>query len=269
MVHDAKGLTFFLEIRERRIAGIVRNIQAWAERPIEFSQDPYGTPLYSIEETKRAYCRRFIDLSETAHKLIEQDRQIGASILGRSVIETVAIAVFFVYEISRLLRGRNKENFHAKIERFIVGSSVEGASRKPVHIANALRHLQKLDAAYMSYLWNKHPRVHEIVSKSLTSHERDINVKDAIAMVSVVRNYDFLSDFVHPNSGGAFFMYGQPENEGTEQSLVREQLVNFTKSATWHGHHMLRALNETVDQADEYFRLFGSNERPFDGSSKE
>ena len=257
MKSDAKTLTFFLELRERRIAGISQEIQAWADRPIEFSLDPYGTPLYSIEETKRAYCRRFVDLSETARRLLEQDKQIAASILGRAAIETVAMAAFFVHEISRLVRAGNKEHFQAKVERFVVGSSAEGTNRKPIHVADALRFLQTLDEAYIDHLWKQHPTVQELVSRMLAPRPIDINAEGVIATVSVMRNYDFLSDFAHPNAPGAFFMYGQPENEGSGQALVRERLVSLTKSATWQGHHMLKALNESVAQADEYFRSFG------------
>ena len=246
------------ELREHRIGQIVEDIQTWADRPIEFSRDPTGSDLYSIEETKRTYCRRFLDLSETAHQLLTEDKHVAAATLSRSAIETVAMSVFFVHEISRQIRTKNLSNFQARVRRFLVGSSTDNASEKPIHISDALRHLQALDEAEIRHLWNKYPEYHKLTLRAFLPHKNDIRAEGFIAAASVMKNYDFLSDFAHPNGPGTFFIYPQPENEGLEQTLVRDRLANLAKSATWHGRHMLEALNASVDQADEYFRAFGA-----------
>ena len=258
MSTDAPSWTFFVQLRERRLAGIFQEIQEWSHKAIEFSRDPKGTSLYSIEETKRAYCRRFIALAVAARTLLQDDQIIAASIVARAQIETVAMAAFFVHEVSRLIGAGVVESFNAKVERFIVGMSSEETGRKPIHVADALRHLQERDEAYINYLWSRHPTMTATVSAILASKEKSVKAEDVIATVSVTKAYDFLCDFSHPNGLGTFFMFGQPENEDVGQDSVRSRLTSLTKSATWHGHHMLTALNASVDQSDQYFSRFGS-----------
>ena len=253
---DATSLTLFLQLREHRLAEIIQEIQEWSHKPIEFSHDPRDTHLYSIEETKRAYCRRFIKLAFAARKLLEDDQTIAACIVARAQIETVAMAAYFVHEVSRLIRVGDVKRFNAKVKRFIVGTSSGGTGQKRIHVADALRHLQKLDEAYINHLWRRHPTMRILCSEILASREKHVEVTDIIATISVTRNYDVLCEFSHPNGLGTFFMFGQPENEDIGQDLARSQLIGLTESATWHGTHMLKALNASVDQSDQYFSRF-------------
>ncbi len=247
MTKDTASLEFISQIGEHRLAGIFQGIQEWGNRPIEFSRDPQGTHLYSIEETKRAYCRRFIKLALAARTLLEDDQTIAACIVARAQIETVAMATFFIHEVSRLIRTGDIDKFNTKIERFIVGASSEGAMRNRIHVADALRHLQILDEAYINHLWIRHPTMIELYSAILTPQEKSVEAKDVVASVSATRNYNFLCEFAHPNGLGTFFIFGQPENEGNEQAAVHSRLIRHTKSATWQGHHMLESLNASVD----------------------
>ena len=95
-----------------------------------------------------------------------------------------------------------------------------------------------------------------LCSEILASQEKHVEVEDVIATVSVTKNYDVLCEFSHPNGIGTFFMFGQPENEDIGQDLARSRLIGLTKSATWHGTYMLKALNASVDQSDQYFSSF-------------
>ena len=259
MTTDSASLEWFLELREDRIAGIFREIQEWGNRPIEFSQDPRGTNLYSIEETKRAYCRRFIQLAITSDGLLEDGQTIVASIVARAQIETVAMAAYFVHEVSRLIRAGSLKHFNDKIERFIIGSSLEGSKQRPIHVNDALKHLQKLDNEYIRYLWTKHPIMKKLSSEIFSNQDQPVEVEDVMATVSVIKNYDILCEVTHPNGLGTFFLLGQPENDSVAQRQVHSLLTNLTKSATWQGHHMLDALNGTVDHSDNYFDMFKSD----------
>ena len=77
--------------------GVYYEVKDWGALPIRFNADPRGTQLYSIEQTKRSYCRRFIDLADAVSHLLEESRVVAAAILARSQIETVAMATFFVH----------------------------------------------------------------------------------------------------------------------------------------------------------------------------
>lgn len=90
------------ELRSWRLNNVYDEVRHWGARPIEFNSDPRGTQLYSIEEMKRSFCRRFVDLADSASRLLEENRVIGAAILARSQIETVGMATFFVHEVSRM-----------------------------------------------------------------------------------------------------------------------------------------------------------------------
>ena len=262
MTRDPNSLEWFLELREDRLGGIFQNIQEWGNRPIEFSQDPQGTNLYSIEETKRAYCRRFIEFAVASRTLLENEQIIAACTVARAQIETVAMAVFFVHEVSRLIRTGIVENFNAKIERFIIGTSSEESVRKPIHVNDALRYLQELDETYIRHLWTRYPTMKKSLSEIFVSREKSIDAEDVIGTVSVTKNYDLLCEFAHPNSLGTFFVFGQPENENTAQVVLRSRLIGLTKSATWQGHHMLKALKASEDHPDSYFSRFKSSSTP-------
>ena len=251
------SLEYLQRLRDDRIDRIFQDLQEWAKRPIEFSSDPRGTCLYSIEETKRAYCRRFVEFSLAARTLLENHQYNAACIVARAQIETIAMGAFFVHEISRLIRAGAIENFNAKIERFLIGSTSMDTSKRPIHIADALRHLQELDEAYIAKLWNQHPIMKHIVSEILETEYDSSTADSVISAVSVTKNYEFLCDFAHPNGPSTFFFWGQPENETVAHDRLRGRLANLTHSATWQGHHMLQALNTADSQADDYFATFG------------
>ena len=252
------SLKYLQQLQDDRIDRIFQDLQEWGNRPILFSYDPRGTCLYAIEETKRAYCRRFVEFSLAARTLLENQQYNAACIVARAQIETVAMGAFFVHEISRLLHAGAIENFNTKIKRFLMGSSSMSATNKPIHVADALRHLQELDEAYITKLWNRHPIMKKEVSKILETESDSTTADNVISTVSVTKNYDFLCDFAHPNGPSTFFFLGQPENETIAHDKLRGRLASLTNSATWQGHHMLQALNAADSQSDDYFATFAS-----------
>ena len=251
------SLDALLKVRSDRISGIFQGVHRWSNLPIKFSRDPAGTNLYSIEETKRAYCRRFANFASVAGNLVHDRQELAACVIARAQIETVAMASFFVSELSRLIRAGNKEHFNAKVERFIIGSALKGAHQQPIHVNDALRHLKKLDEAYVKDLWIRYPALTQSLSQILLPEKPPVGAEDVVSTVSAIKNYDILSEVAHPNGMGVFFMFGQPEDEGVEQIQVRSLLANVIQAATWQGHHMLTALDAAANQADEYFCKFG------------
>ena len=145
------------ELRSWRLNNVYSEVKEWGDRPIEFKSDPRGTQLFSIEVMKRSFCRRFIDLADSAGRLLEENRVVSAAILARAQIETVGMATLFVDEVSRMTQKGNLEAFERRVAQFLGGPVDGGGVAKRVHVMDAMRHLDKLDHAYVEYLWTKYP----------------------------------------------------------------------------------------------------------------
>ncbi|MEW2914945.1 hypothetical protein [Leisingera sp. JC11] len=253
-----KALEGTEELRSWRLNNVYSEIKEWGQRPIKFTSDPRGSQLFSIEEMKRSFCRRFIDLADSASRLLEEDRVVSAAILARAQIETVGMAAFFVHEVSRMTRKGNLERFEKRVDQFLGGRTEDGEIAKRVHVMDALRHLDKLDHKYMEYLWEKYPAIRAFISALEEVQSTGLEIQDLVSRISAMRNYDTLSEFVHPNALGTFFIFGQPEDSGPAEEGAKELLRRMTGGATWQGHHMITALNASVGWSDEYFQQFGS-----------
>lgn len=77
-----------------------------------------------------------------------------------------------------------------------------------------------------------------------------------------MKNYVMLSEFVHPNALGTFFIFGQPKDRGLAEEKASELLRRMTSAATWQGHHMITALNAAEGWSEDYFQQFGTERRP-------
>ncbi len=251
-----KALENIEDLRLWRLINVYNEVKEWGARPIEFNSDPRGTQLYSIEEMKRSFCRRFIDLADAASRLLEEDRIVSAAILARSQIETVGMAAFFVHEVSRMTKKGDIEKFEARMAHFFGLPAGNGEIAKRVHVMDAMRHLDKLDRAYMEHLWQKYPLMKTLANKLAELHSSEPVLQEFASRVSAMNNYDTLSEFVHPNAAGTFFIFGQPENSGQAEKKTKELLRTMARMATWQGHHMITALNASERSADEYFRQF-------------
>lgn len=245
-----------LELRENRIQRIEKQILDIAKSDIEFNFNPQGTNLYSIEETKRSYAKRIISLKDASISLLNDKKYVAASIIGRAIIETVAMGALFMDEIERLIRAGNAENFENKILRFIVGGS--GSDQKPVHVNDALRHLEKLDQEYFDYLWKRHPLLKSIYQKIMDRTDGDLDASDAYSVISAIKNYDFLSEFAHPNGLGTQFIFPSDDNETDTVKLLRQKLAYQARAAVWQGHHFVSAYQRAETSSENYRTKFMS-----------
>ncbi len=252
----ASNLEQIVAVRSWRLNDVYTEIEKWGHRPIEFNSDPRGTQLYSIEEMKRSFCRRFIDLADSAGQLLKEDRVVSAAILARSQIETVGMATFFVHEVSRLTRKGDLKTFESRVAQFFGGRGDDEGIAKRIHVMDAMRHLDKLDQAYVKYLWGRYPFIKKLINAPEEVKSTGLDIQDMVARISAMKNYDTLSEFVHPNALGTFFIFGQPEDTGPAEEKTKELLRGVTGAATWQGHHMITALKATEGWADDYFRQF-------------
>lgn len=248
------------ELRSRRLKDVYDEIKVWGERPIEFSLDPCGSQLFSIEEMKRSFCRRFVDLADSVKQLLAEERVVSAAILARSQIETVGMAAFFVHEVSRVTKNGDLNSFDKRVSQFFGGKAADGEIAKRVHVMDAMRHLDKLDRTYLEYLWAKYPAIKEFFNTIIEVKPKRLEIQELVDSISVMKNYDTLSEFVHPNALGTFFIFGQPENIDSAEANMKEYLKKMAVTATWQGHHMIMALTASEQWSDEYFRRFGSND---------
>lgn len=242
-------------LREERRRGVVEALRKLADDPISFTFNPQGTQLYSIEEVKRAYARRFVSMSESSQLMMQGGDVVSAVILARALIETVAVGCFFASELERLIKAGDLDNFDKKITRFLVGSSTGEVKR--IHINDALRHLHEIDQKYLTYLWDKYPDMKVVLSKLTQGKVSDPQLDDMKAAISITSNYDLLSEIAHPNGLGTFYIYGQPENRDEAFEHAEARLRSLVEAASWQGHHLESALNKVRTSSKEYLRKFG------------
>ncbi len=124
-----------------RIASIEEELKSWACKSVSLSFDARGTDLFSIHELAHSYARRSVDLAASIRLLLQEYRIVPATILGRALIETVAMGCFFLHEINRLIMAGDRHRVDERVKRFYAG--VKGGAIEPVHVMDAMRHLEK------------------------------------------------------------------------------------------------------------------------------
>lgn len=241
-------------LRTWRVKQIREDLVLWGDRPIEFDFNPEGTNLYSIEETLRAFCRRFSCVAECIEQLDKKTMLVPATILARALIETIAIGCLMAHDINRLLKAGNKDRFDARMQKYIAGMAT--GDIKPVHVLDGIRHLTEIDTNYFEYLAAKF----EFMKRLLVGVVPDVgNEEEALAKareaLSVTAAYDLLSEIAHPNGLGTQFLFPDPSNEQFA-AKVRPRLQHACGVAVWHGHHLLESLHSVEGFADQYQALF-------------
>lgn len=77
-----------------------------------------------------------------------------------------------------------------------------------------------------------------------------------VASISIMKNYDLLSEFAHPNGLGNFFIYDRPENAGEDDAALLSRLAYLNSAATWQGRHLVQALPEVERNTNDYREKF-------------
>jgi hypothetical protein len=112
---------------------------------------------------------------------------------------------------------------------------------------------------YVEYLWAKSPVMKALLNPIEKTKSAGLDIQDLVSRISAMKNYDTLSEFVHPNAPGTFFVYGQPEDSGLPEKRTKELLKRMTGAANWQGHHMITALNASEGCSNEFFQQFKTN----------
>ncbi len=240
-------------IAAARIEQVERELRAFAEKPISFTFNPSGTTLFSIMELRQSYAKRCVDLADTIRSLVSQSRIVPATVIGRALIETVAMGCLYLHEMRRLIDAGDLERLEARHTRFYAG--IRGKSVEPVHVMDAMRHLEKIDGNYVAYLDQKFG-VFTLAIEKLKATGQDLDVNDVRELLSTMKNYNDLSEISHPNGLGTQFLYPDSSNENDAVAMVRVRYRVTSLSSIWQCHHLVRALGESEDLPERYKATF-------------
>lgn len=244
-----------LPLAMERFSGIKLELSGWATAEISFEFDPKGTHLFSILELAYGYAKRCDDLTRSIESLIAAGHIVPATIVGRALIETVAMGSFFVSEMDRLITYGKLENLNQRLTSFWGGSKQTGI--KPVHVNDALRHFEEVDAKYVRYLDEKY-RVFTSMYEAL--RKKGVEPPPIEQALSAMKNYDFLSDISHPNGVGVQFIYPYVADMDEKIKATANALLDRyrfqARMAIFQCHHLNSALETTRTLPDRYRETF-------------
>jgi len=236
-----------------RVEKIEQDLKEWAAKPITFEFDPSGTHLFSMIELTRSYTKRCVDLATSIRLLLAGDRIVPATVMARALIETIGIACLFLNDMGRLIAVGDRTRVDARLERFYAG--FKGGSAQPVNVMDGIRYLGQIDKEYVEYLDKKYGVFTRFVELLRSSDEKyeGLEFQDAL---SIVKNYDDLSEISHPNGVGTQFLYPDPSNENETVERARARFRYASIVAIWHCRHLVAALENNVDLPERYRAAF-------------
>lgn len=240
-------------VRRWRSNQIEKELGSFSTATITFNVDPSGSHLYSMMELRQAYAKRTLDFAEAVKALLLAQLTLPAVTVARSLIETVAMGCHFLSEMERLIGVGNLDNLNNKFERFYAG--MVGGRIKPVHVNDALRHLEEIDGVYVTYLDEKYGTF----SAKIEELRAEGNVGDGLtpaSLVSPMKNYDKLSEVAHPNGTGVQFLYPDASAEDEAVANMRHFYRLQALGSLWHGHHLLTAIRRTYNLPERYREKF-------------
>lgn len=244
-----------LPLAMERFSGIKSELSGWATAEISFEFNPKGTHLFSILELAYGYAKRCDDLTRSIESLIASGHIVPATIVGRALIETVAMGSFFISEMDRLIAHGKLENLEKRFTSFWGGS--KEAAIKPVHVNDALRHFEEVDAKYVRYLDTKYG-VFTALFGALRKPGAEPQLPEQT--LSALKNYDFLSEISHPNGLGVQFIYpyidGMDEKIKTAANALLDRYRFQANMAIFQCHHLNSALETTKTLPERYQEAF-------------
>ena len=205
-------------------------------------------------ELAHSYARRFVDLADAIRLLLAKNHIVPAVVLGRAFIETVAMGCLYLHDMGKLIAAKDQDRLESKLARFYAG--VKGQKVNPVHVMDAMRHLDKVDAAYVEYLDRKY-EVFTRFMEMLKVPGEDVDESFG-EILSVVRTYDRLSEVSHPNGTGTQFLFPDASNETEAVAAARTRFRGAALTAIWHGRHLVAALEQRADLPERYRTEFST-----------
>jgi hypothetical protein len=75
-------------------------------------------------------------------------------------------------------------------------------------------------------------------------------------LLSVMKNYDLLSEVTHPNGLGTQFLYPDPSSDNAPVTKLRQRFRHASLMAIWHCSHLLKSLTDSSDLPDRFRAVF-------------
>ncbi len=236
-----------------RLESVQRDLKGWSEKSISFDFDTNNTHLFSMFELAYSYPKRCVDFASTIQSLLLEERLAPAVVVARSLIETNAMACLYTHDMMRLIRAQDSDRLKDRLSRFYAG--VKGGSIQPIHVMDAIRHLEQIDRKYIDYLDKKHGVLSQAFNR-MTIMKWDSTPANVRETLSVIANYGMLCEISHPNGTGTQFIYPDKINESGPVTEMRERCRFWSLMAIWQCHHLLRALDQWVDLPQQYRSAF-------------
>jgi hypothetical protein len=251
---DAKRVERFVTagaaIRDERIRSIIADIKGWSAQKWTYEDAP-NLVVYSVIELAYSYPKRAHDLIESMRTLMQADRVVPAVILARALVETIAMGRYFIEKMEKCVEETDFPKLEASFLRFYAGSKLGSASVKAIHVNDALRELEAIDLAYLSYLAAKYPSLWNAMGADPVQAFKD--------NASLLKTYDKLSEISHPNGLGTQYLY--PAADAPDNEKVVEHYRYMTGVAIWQAHHLLTALECIKTFPDRFVSTFPGRTR--------
>ena len=239
-----------------RYSQIERDIREIAIKPLKFDFDIQGSHIFSMMELAQSYARRSVDFIDALKEMIAAGRVVPASIMGRALIETIGMGCLYVHDMGRLIAANDFEKLEARLTRFYAGVKTSAEGAQPVHVMDAMRYFEQIDAEYVAYLDNNYGLFSKFVE---TLNSRKPPEADQIRLSdisSAMRNYDSLSEIAHPNGTGVQYLYPDPVAENDRVNKMRSYFLGLAHGAIWQCHFLLSALERGQGLPDAYRKAF-------------
>jgi hypothetical protein len=153
--------------------------------------------------------------------------------------------------MDRLIAAGDRDRLETRVKRFYTG--IKGSNVEPVHVLDGVRHLEQLDTAYVKYLDDKYGVFTRFMDK-IKDDKPD--VPDIYEILSVMKNYNDLSEVARPNGVGTQFMYPDPTNENETVEKARSRFRNASVLAIWQARYLITALEKVADFSERYRAAF-------------
>ena len=240
--------------REQRRRQIIEEMTAWAEKVVSFSFNVRGTHLFSFKELAYSFAKRFVFLSVSIRRMIEEKNVVAAGILARSLIETIGIGCLFSSDINKFIAQADQEKFDARMMKYLAGRY--DGEVKPVNVMEGIRHLAKLDEKYMESLFAKRPKELNILRESLSAKSDEELMEKMKERISPITHYNFLSEITHPNGFGTQILFPDESNKHLFADELHAQCKSYSLAAILQGTYLISALEETEGFDERYRQAF-------------
>jgi hypothetical protein len=118
-------------IMTARIHQIEGELHQWAAKPVELTFDASATDLFSMMELAHSYAKRSAAFADAIRRLLAKEMIVPAVVVGRALIETVAMGCLYLHDMRRLTEAGDHVALDKRFSKYFIGQ--KGKDIGPVH----------------------------------------------------------------------------------------------------------------------------------------